>query len=188
MKKFASRFSYFAIGFVAVVLLSKPLLGGSVANAEVINKPLPEFTQTASEAWVNSPPLVTEDLRGHVVLIDVWTFDCWNCYRSFPWLHEVEDKYGPEGLKVIGIHSPEFAHEQERPRLEAKVEEFGLEHPVMMDNDFRYWKLLKNRFWPAFYLVDKKGVIRERFIGETHSGTGQARRIAKSIEKLLAEE
>jgi thiol-disulfide isomerase/thioredoxin len=119
--------------------------------------------------------------------LDFWTFDCWNCYRSFPWLHEVEDKFNSKGLQVIGIHSPEFAHEHERPRLEKKAEKYKLEHPIMMDNDFAYWILMKNQYWPAFYLVDKKGVVRQRFIGETHSGGTQAKRIEAMIEQLLAE-
>lgn len=187
MKKILPKLSYFAIGLISTVFVSKLLLGGAFANAETINKPLPEFTQSAAQAWLNSSPLKKEDLLGKVVLIDFWTFDCWNCYRSFPWLHEVEDKFNSKGLQVIGIHSPEFAHEHERPRLEKKAEKYKLEHPIMMDNDFAYWKLMKNQYWPAFYLVDKQGVVRQRFIGETHSGGNQAKRIEAVIEQLLAE-
>jgi thiol-disulfide isomerase/thioredoxin len=127
------------------------------------------------------------DLRDKVVLIDVWTFDCWNCYRSFPWLKSVEDRYGPKGLNVIGVHSPEFERERDREAVAAKVREFGLDHPVMIDNDFTYWDALGNRFWPAFYLVDKQGRIRHRFFGETHEGDPRAGQIESAIEKLLSE-
>jgi hypothetical protein len=65
--------------------------------------------------------------------------------------------------------------------------EFRLEHPVMVDNDFRYWNALGNRYWPAYYLVDKEGRLRARFFGETHRGDPQARRIEASLERLLAE-
>ena len=181
------KLSYFAIGLVSTILLSKLLLGGSFANAETINKPLPEFTQSEAQAWLNSSPLKKEDLLGKVILIDFWTFDCWNCYRSFPWLHEVEDRFKDKGLQVIGIHSPEFTRERERSRLEQKVVKYKLEHPIMMDNDFAYWKAMKNQYWPAFYLVDKQGVVRQRFIGETHSGGNQAKRIEAMIKQLLLE-
>ncbi len=187
MKKILPKLSYFTIGLISTILLSKLLLGGAFANAETINKPLPEFTQASALAWLNSPPLRKQDLLGKVVLIDFWTFDCWNCYRSFPWLHDVEGKFKDKEFQVIGIHSPEFAHEQERPRLEKKVAKFKLEHPIMMDNDFAYWKAMKNQYWPAFYLVDKKGVVRQRFIGETHSNGPQAQRIEAMIEQLLLE-
>lgn len=187
MKKILPKLSYFAIGLISIILLSRVLLGGAFANAETINKSLPEFTQQDAQAWLNSAPLKKEDLLGKVVLIDFWTFDCWNCYRSFPWLHTVEEKFKDSTFQVVGIHSPEFPHEQERLKLEAKVAKYKLEHPIMMDNDFAYWKAMKNQYWPAFYLIDKKGVVRQRFIGETHSGKSQANRIEAAIEQLLLE-
>lgn len=156
-------------------------------RAEPLDHPLPAFTATAPGDWINSPPLTLADLRGEVVLLDVWTFDCWNCYRSFPWLKAVEARHADNGLRVVGIHSPEFAHEKVRANIEAKVTEFGLHHPVMIDNDFTYWRALGNRYWPTFYVVDRQGVIRGRFIGETHAGDRNARAMEDLIEELLAE-
>ncbi|NJO12231.1 MAG: redoxin domain-containing protein, partial [Gammaproteobacteria bacterium] len=147
----------------------------------------PQFTQRDASAWLNSAPRRIEDFRGQVLLIDVWTFDCWNCYRSFPWLRDLEQRLAPAGLAVVGIHSPEFSHERERQRVAAKVREFGIGHPVMLDNDFAYWKALGNRYWPAFYLVDKRGAIRGRFVGETHRDDRNARQIEALITELLAE-
>jgi thiol-disulfide isomerase/thioredoxin len=147
----------------------------------------PEFTHTKRADWINAEPLRLADLRGRVVLVDVWTFECWNCYRSFPWLKSVEERYGPQGLSVIGVHSPEFDRERDRAAVAAKVREFGLRHPVMIDNDFSYWKALGNRFWPAFYLIDKRGRIRHRYVGETHDGDRQAKEIENAVERLLAE-
>ena len=151
------------------------------------HRPLPEFTATKPDHWINSPPLQTADLRGQVLLIDVWTFGCWNCYRSFPWLNELEAGLADREFRVIGIHSPEFEHEREPARVEAKVREFGLRHAVMIDNDFAYWRALNNRYWPAYYLVDKRGVIRHLHVGETHAGTARARRIEDQLRVLLDE-
>ena len=161
--------------------------GAAIAADRGAATPAPEFTRSDAASWINSPPLRLEDLRGQVVLLDVWTFECWNCYRSFPWLNDLESRLGPRGLRVVGIHSPEFERERDRAAVAAKVAEFRLEHPVMIDNDFAYWKALGNRYWPAFYLIDKQGRIRERFVGETHAGEPRALRIEEAARALLAE-
>ena len=59
--------------------------------------------------------------------------------------------------------------------------------PNFMDNEFRYWKKLGNRYWPAFYLVDRQGWIRYVHIGETHAGTVPAKNFESLIEQVLAE-
>lgn len=150
-------------------------------------RPLPQFTTQNAADWSNSPPLNTADLRGRVLLVDVWTFGCWNCYRSFPWLKALQDRLADQPFTVIGIHSPEFEHEKDRTRVLDKIAEFGLEHPVMLDNDFAFWRALNNRYWPAFYLVDKRGMIRFLHVGETHEGDARAIAIEQQISILLRE-
>jgi thiol-disulfide isomerase/thioredoxin len=147
----------------------------------------PEFTHTQASDWINSQPLTLADFSGRVLLVDVWTFDCWNCYRSIPWLKDLEARLAPQGLALLGVHSPEFAHEKERDKVIAKVKEFGIRHPVMLDNDFSYWTALGNRYWPAFYVIDKRGMLRGTFIGETHTGDRRAREVEALIRGLLAE-
>lgn len=147
----------------------------------------PQFTHTQPTEWVNSKPLTLADFSGRVLLVDVWTFDCWNCYRSIPWLKDLEARLAPQGLALLGVHSPEFAHEKERDKVIAKVKEFGIRHPVMLDNDFSYWTALGNRYWPAFYVIDKRGMLRGTFIGETHTGDRRAREVEALIRGLLAE-
>ena len=87
----------------------------------------------------------------------------------------------------LGVHSPEYPQEHDRAKVAAKVREFGLAHPVMIDNDFSYWNALGNQYWPAYYLVDRKGRLRYRFVGETHRGDARALEIEKRIGELLAE-
>lgn len=158
-----------------------------LACADSRSQRAPQFTERAAAAWINSPPLSIESFRGKVLLIDVWTFDCWNCYRSFPWLKDLEARLAPRGLAVLGIHSPELERERDPRQVAARIREFGITHPVMLDNDFAYWKALSNQFWPAFYVVDKQGVIRGRFVGETHTGDKRARQIEALVEELIAE-
>ncbi len=147
----------------------------------------PEFTRSDPESWLNSPPLSLAQLRGQVVLVEFWTFGCVNCLRSQPWLRAVERRYADDGLRVVGIHTPEFSHERPRAAVAAKVEALGIEHPVMLDNDFRYWNAMGNRFWPAFYLIDRLGRVRGLYPGEVHSNTPRAREIETRIRRLLAE-
>lgn len=149
--------------------------------------PLPGFSQTKPEGWLNSAPLKVADLAGSVVLLDFWTFDCVNCLRSIPWLKEIEARNGPKGLRVVGIHTPEFAHEKVPANVARKVAQLGITHPVMLDPDMYYWASLGNQYWPAYYLVDKKGRLRALFVGEVHSGDKQAVAIEGAIASLLAE-
>jgi thiol-disulfide isomerase/thioredoxin len=175
---------YVALGVVALTLLLLHPRAPAVPSGA---RPLPEFTHQAPADWLNSSPLTVASLRGKVLLIDFWTFECWNCYRSFPWLKELEAGLADEDFQVIGVHSPEFDRERDRDRVAAKVREFGLQHPVMIDNDFSYWNALDNRYWPAFYLVDRQGNIRYGFIGETHAGSRQAAAIEQRVRELLDE-
>lgn len=181
--RFAGLFVLMAILAVAFVNAAS----SASSRAQIAPFELPEFTQSSGQAWLNSAPLTKADLKGKVVLIDFWTFECWNCYRSFPWLNDLEARFADRDLAVIGIHTPEFAHEKERERVEAKIAEFELPHPVMMDNDFGYWRAMDNFAWPAFYLVDRRGQVRYRFVGETHKGDARAEAIESALENLLAE-
>ena len=159
-----------------------------VTSADSITPfPAVEFTHKKAADWINSQPKMIGDYSGKVLLIDFWTFDCWNCYRSFPWLKAMEERLAPEGLEVLGVHTPEFPHEKVRENIIAKVREFGLDHPVMIDNDFSYWRAMRNKYWPAFYIIDKQGQVRAVFFGETHAGDARAKKIEQTIRKLLSE-
>jgi thiol-disulfide isomerase/thioredoxin len=183
MKRFALSAAALLAGVALALAALRPASGGLLDTA----LPAAEFTHATEADWINSAPLRLAALRGHVVLLDFWTFDCWNCYRSIPWLKAVEARFAPGGLRVIGVHTPEFDHEKVRDNVAAKIREFGIEHPVMLDNDFSYWRAMGNRYWPAFYLIDRRGEVRGQFVGETHAGDRQAEAIEAAIAALLAE-
>jgi len=147
----------------------------------------PEFTHSGEQDWINSPPLTLESLEGQVVLIDFWTYGCWNCRRSLPVIKALKSRFGDQGLRVVGVHTPEFKHERSRARLKARVDELGIEHPVMVDNDFSYWDAMSNRYWPTFYLIDKSGRVRERMVGEIRPGDDRAENLEAKIRLLLSE-
>lgn len=100
----------------------------------------------------------------------------------------MEKRYGERGLVIVGVHTPEFDREKSRPNVEAAVREHGLSgHSHFLDNHMRYWRALDNEYWPAIYVVDGQGQIRERTFGEVHIGTSQDKDLSKLVEKLLSE-
>ena len=124
----------------------------------------PEFA--GIESWIDSEPVTLASLRGKVVLIDFWTYSCINCIRTLPFILEWEDKYGPLGLRVVGMHTPEFEFEKDAENVRAAVEQFDIGYPVALDNDGETWDAFGVSAWPAKYLVDADGIIRYAEVGE----------------------
>ncbi len=148
--------------------------------------PAPEFTHSSTTEWINSKPQTLAGLRGRVVLVEFWTFGCVNCRRTLPWLKAVHDRYGDQGLVIVSVHTPEFAHERDSASVRAAVEKHDIGYAVMLDNDFSYWNALGNRYWPAFYLIDRTGSVEATEIGELHRGEARGDRFEREIQRLLA--
>ena len=154
------------------------LAGAAAASAEE-PRPAP---QLRGERWLNSAPLELAALRGKVVLVEFWTFACSNCQNVEPYVKAWHAKYQGEGLSVIGVHCPEFERERELSNLRAYLVEHAISYPVLVDNGFRTWRAYGNRYWPALYLLDKRGRIRHVSIGEGRYDETEAK-----IRELLAE-
>jgi cytochrome c biogenesis protein CcdA/thiol-disulfide isomerase/thioredoxin len=133
-------------------------------------------------AWLNSPPLTPDQLKGHVVLIDFWTYSCINCLRTLPYIRAWAEKYKESGLIVIGVHTPEFAFEKDLNNVRRAVSELKITYPVPLDNDYKIWKAFSNSYWPADYLVDGMGRIRHH-----HFGEGKYDETEQQIQALLKE-
>jgi cytochrome c biogenesis protein CcdA/thiol-disulfide isomerase/thioredoxin len=132
--------------------------------------------------WLNSPPLNNEMLRGKVVLVDFWTYSCINCLRTLPYLKAWHEKYRDQGLVIIGVHTPEFAFEKEQHNVEQAIKDLGITYPVAMDNQYTIWNAFKNDAWPAHYLIDAQGRIRQQHLGE-----GAYEETEQMIQLLLKE-
>jgi thiol-disulfide isomerase/thioredoxin len=117
-------------------------------------------------AWLNSPALRVDGLKGHVVLVDFWTYSCINCLRTIPYLKAWAERYKENGLIVIGVHSPEFAFEKDADNVRQALRELNITYPVALDNDFKIWKSFHNAYWPGEYLIDSTGRVRHRQYGE----------------------
>ncbi|WP_085718766.1 cytochrome c biogenesis protein DipZ [Pseudomonas sp. B28(2017)] len=132
--------------------------------------------------WLNSPALTNEALKGKVVLVDFWTFDCINCKHTLPYVKDWAKKYEKDGLVVIGVHTPEYGFERIIDNVKAKVKEYGITYPVAIDNNYAIWRNFDNQYWPAHYLIDAKGQVRY-----THFGEGSYDTQEKMIQQLLEE-
>jgi thiol-disulfide isomerase/thioredoxin len=122
------------------------------------------------------------DLRGRVVLIDMWTFGCQACQRSIVYRRGWHEKYFRQGFQVIGNHFPEFARETGLEGLKQAVLQLGIRYPVLQDNEGVNWRAYGSRNWPTLYLVDKRGHLRYQ-----HAGDGDTAQTEAAIRHLLAE-
>ncbi|MDH3277421.1 MAG: redoxin domain-containing protein [Nitrosopumilus sp.] len=129
-----------------------------------------------------TPETLAEEIKGKVVLYDIWTYSCINCIRTLPYITAWNDKYSDEGLLIIGIHSPEFEFEKIQENVELAISKHGITYPVVMDNDWETWKAFENRYWPRKYIADHEGFIRYDHIGE-----GAYQETEKIIQQLLKE-
>jgi cytochrome c biogenesis protein CcdA/thiol-disulfide isomerase/thioredoxin len=121
------------------------------------------------QQWFNTPGNQAVDLkslRGKVVLVDFWAYSCINCQRSIPHVTAWDKAYRDAGLRVIGIHAPEYAFEKEAGNVESAADKFGIRYPVALDNSLSTWTNYRNRYWPAHYLIDAEGKVRHIKFGE----------------------
>lgn len=137
---------------------------GAQAGSTPVQAPAPEFT--GIDRWFNSKPLTMQGLKGQVVLVEFWTYQCINCIHVMPHVNQWHKKYRDKGLVVIGVHTPEYDEEHDPGNVQAAMKRYGVEYAVAQDNGFHTWNAWGNGFWPALYLVDRNGRVVYRHFGE----------------------
>lgn len=130
--------------------------------------------------WLNSGPLSMQDLRGKVVMVNFWTYGCYNCVNTLPHVTSLYSKYKDKGLVIVGVHTPEFPFERSLGNVQAALKRHGIQYPVAQDNDSATWNAYRNSYWPAQYIVDQTGKIVY-----SHAGEGAYDEIEKTIQNLL---
>jgi len=155
---------------------------GSTASISHTDVTAPAAPELATGAWINSEPLTIRGLKGRVVLVEFWTFGCYNCRNTLPFVKRVYEKYSSKGLTVIGVHSPEFDAEKKTETVRREVASLGISYPVVTDNDYANWNAYNVNAWPTIFLLDKSGKIRW-----THVGEGAYDEAEQLIQKLLNE-
>ena len=145
------------------------------------NTPAPEVS--GSTQWLNTDaPLTLKSLRGHVVLVDFWTYTCINCIRTLPHVTGWYEKYKDQGFIVVGVHTPEFEFEKNTQNVKQANQRYNIHYPVVQDNEYQIWNAFRNHYWPAEYLIDASGAIRR-----THFGEGEYDEMEQAIQTLLNE-
>jgi len=154
-----------AFGFLLILdfFVNPPV----TVQQEYTNQGLKAPELVGISGYINSDPsLSIASLKGKVVLVDFWTYSCINCLRTLP--HEIDlyNKYGNNGLVIIGVHTPEFDFEKVYANVAKAVMENNIFYPVVLDNNYQTWSAFANRFWPHKYLIDANGIVRYDVIGE----------------------
>ncbi len=144
----------------------------------------PQYKEITNPAgFVNSDPFtLAEHIGKKIILLDFMTYSCINCQRTYPYLNAWHKQYEDDGLMIIGIHTPEFAFEHKKENVEDAAKKFGLEFPLVLDNDYGTWKAYGNKYWPRKYLIDIHGNIVYDHIGE-----GAYEETETKIRELLEE-
>jgi cytochrome c biogenesis protein CcdA/thiol-disulfide isomerase/thioredoxin len=155
-----------------IKIYANPAATPADSDSAGVPQTLPDLS--GATAWINSPPLTADSLRGKVVLIDFWTYSCINCLRSLPYIQAWNEKYKASGLVVIGVHAPEFPFEKDEANVRKAVRDLGIDYPVAMDNNYSIWRGFNNKYWPAHYFIDATGRVRFHHFGEGNYDESEA--------------
>jgi thiol-disulfide isomerase/thioredoxin len=168
------------------------LTGGAYAQ-ETAKPDKPVFEQApeligATTDWASGKPVKLASLKGKVVVVCYWTFGCINCKRTLPFWNDWAKKYEGKDVVFVTIHTPELESERVVEDVKKFIAKEKLIFPVLIDNDKANWKRWRNQWWPATYLIDKKGLVRGRWDGELdYKGSGEYKRVEQGIELLRSE-
>ena len=179
IKMLAGKLIVLALIAVTVIVFLQKTSLNEVQARSMLQTAAPSIE---SSRWLNSSPLTNKDLAGKVYLVEFWTFGCYNCVNVEPYIKQWYQRYKDKGFEVIAVHSPEFSHEKNIDNVKAYINRKNITYPVAIDNEFTIWKRYSNRYWPAMYLVDKKGKLRYY-----HFGEGNYAKTESMIKTLLAE-
>ena len=169
------RRKYGALALLLVVVATAGVVVASGSDPSSVRAPVdtehlpvgpPPPPMSLAKGWINSEPLSTADLRGKVVVYDIWTYSCVNCVRTLPYLEAWYDRYAQDGLVIIGVHSPEFEFEKIHANVADAAERLGVDYPVALDDDMDIWNAFGNQYWPAKYIADRQGRVRYVHFGE----------------------
>lgn len=179
------------IAAVLLVLVGVTVVATRFANGwrvpTISNNPLDETKAPAAPeilngTWINSDPISLKSLRGRVVIIDFWTFGCYNCRNTLPTVKAWDARYRDKGLTIIGVHTPELELERNIDTVRREISKLDIHYPVVTDNDNSTWNAYGVEAWPTWFVIDKQGRVRWKHVGE-----GAYEETEQLIKKLLAE-
>jgi peroxiredoxin len=132
--------------------------------------------------WINTPALKLENLRGKVIMLHFWAYDCPFCAEAAPHIMDLYEKYAAQGLVIVGVHTPRTDYEKDVARVREAVEKKGIRYPVVIDNNYQMWSDYLCASWPSHFVIDQEGIIQL-----SHTGVGRYEDTDAVVRKLLAE-
>lgn len=123
------------------------------------------------DGWLQSDITSLEELRGQVVAVQFWTFDCSNWIATLEHMQQLYADLHDEGFEIVGVHAPEFDHEADVDNIATAAERLGVTWPIALDTNkrtFHLWQEGSTAYWPRIYLLDRSGHVRYDHVGEGH--------------------
>jgi thiol-disulfide isomerase/thioredoxin len=165
-----------------------------IAKSETLEQPTPlnlAAPEFVGGPWLNTPgnePISLASRRGGVTIVHFWTYGCYNCQNNLPAYARWHKQFAGRDVVIVGVHTPETPSERIDSNVVRHVKDFKIEYPVLVDQSGTNWGRWQQRYWPTVYLIDRKGKVRFRWIGELNYGgkRGEAR-MAQLVENLLRE-
>jgi thiol-disulfide isomerase/thioredoxin len=167
-----------ALRLALFILMSAVVASAQHPDDAFVGQNAPELKP--SDTWINTAPLTLAGLRGKVVLLEFWAYDCPFCAEAMPRVMELHEKYAKDGLVIIGVHTPRIDYEKEIPKVREAVAQKGIKFPVVIDNDYLIWSDYLCATWPSHFVIDQQGVIQL-----SHSGVGRYEDTEAVVKKLL---
>jgi len=133
-----------------------------------------------SNVWINGGPLTLKSLRGKVVVVDFWAFDCEPCIEAMPHIQELYDKYAPQGVVVLGVHTPRAEYERDVSRLRIAMTKMGIKFPVVVDDKQNIFRDYRCDLWPSQFVIDGNGIVRY-----SHGGVGRYEDMEQVVQQQL---
>src|SRR5258708_381464 len=88
-------------------------------------------TELMNDQWLNTAkPMRLADLRGQVVVLDFWRFECSECITSLPYMRSAYSRYQGQGVQFVSIHTPETGDESNINNVQAFIKQAGIAYPV----------------------------------------------------------
>lgn len=166
----------------------RSLLGVRVDTSKFgrIHALVPELIDTGH--WLEDRKVRLADLRGKVVLVHFYAFQCHNCQANFGIYKRWHASLKAKGVELVGIQTPETAAERDPAKVIEAAHRDGFEFPVLIDLKNPNWTAWGNSVWPTVYVVDKRGYLRSWWVGELNWQGAQGDKIVERLVDRLRSE
>ena len=160
---------------------------GAVRDTSAFERVLPMAPELVdSGVWVDGGRKARlVDLRGKVVLLHFYAFQCHNCHANFDIYQRWHQTLRDQGIEVVGVQTPETDAERDAGKVVAAAKKAGFEFPVLVDLKSANWDAWGTTMWPTVYVIDRRGYVRHWWMGELRwkgaQGDQEIERLAKRL-------